>query len=103
MPSLLLMRFYPIRHMPFQYPVSECTYARRETIEQRAGQYLSLIHISFPAAFHSPPAVDGLHVPLLRVVYGLSLDMGAEVVAALGVACLLYTSLGMEMAARIFS
>lgn len=41
---------------------------------------------SFPAAFHSPPAVDGLHVPLLRVVYGLSLDMGAEVVAALGVA-----------------
>ncbi len=41
---------------------------------------------AFPAAFHSPPAVDGLHVPLLRVVYGLSLDMGAEVVAALGVA-----------------
>ena len=25
--------------MPFQYPVSECTYARSEKIEQRAGQY----------------------------------------------------------------
>ena len=52
-----------------------CQTFRQVPVEGACCAQLGLLRQAFPAAFHSPPAADGLHVPLLRAVYGLSLDM----------------------------